>query len=251
MSTMRLLIKANEVIKISDTNQEGSKFEILPALKAAFPYTIPIMTGFCFLGAAYGIYMNVLGFNFLYPTLMAALIFGGSLEFIAATMLLAPFAPLQTFIVALIIQARHIFYGLAMLEKYKGLGWKRHYLIFGLCDETFAINYSARIPNDVDRGWFYFFVTLLNQCYWVISAAVGGLLGNVIAFDTQGLGFVMTAMFVVIFLEQFLNEEKHITGIIGFAASIICLIIFDRDTFLIPTMLSIIIILTAFRKYIE
>ena len=138
-----------------------------------------------------------------------------------------------------------------MLEKYKGLGWKRHYLIFGLCDETFAINYSAQIPDDVDRGWFYFFVTLLNQCYWVISAAMGGLLGNVIAFDTQGLGFVMTAMFVVIFLEQFLNEEKHITGIIGFAASIVCLIIFGRDSFLIPTMLSIIIFLTIFRKYIE
>ena len=250
MSIMRCLIKANEVVKISDTNQESNKSEILSALKAAFPYTIPIMTGFCFLGMAYGIYMHILGFNFLYPMLMAALIFGGSLEFIAATMLLAPFAPLQTFIVALIIQARHIFYGLAMLEKYKGLGWKRHYLIFGLCDETFAINYSARIPNDVDRGWFYFFVTLLNQGYWIISAAVGGLLGNVIAFDTQGLGFVMTAMFVVIFLEQFLNEEKHITGIIGFAASIICLIIFGKDSFLIPTMLSVILILTTFRKYI-
>ena len=139
---MRCLIKANEVVKISDTNQESNKSEILSALKAAFPYTIPIMTGFCFLGMAYGIYMHILGFNFLYPMLMAALIFGGSLEFIAATMLLAPFAPLQTFIVALIIQARHIFYGLAMLEKYKGLGWKRNYLIFGLCDETFAINYS-------------------------------------------------------------------------------------------------------------
>ena len=196
------------MIKISDIIQNSSKFEILSALKAAFPYTIPIMTGFCFLGLAYGIYMHILGFNFLYPMLMAALIFGGSLEFIAATMLLSPFAPLQTFIVALIIQARHIFYGLAMLEKYKGLGWKRHYLIFGLCDETFAINYSAQIPDDVDRGWFYFFVTLLNQCYWVISAAMGGLLGNVIAFDTQGLGFVMTAMFVVIFLEQFLNERS-------------------------------------------
>ena len=251
MSTIKYQIKVSEVIKISGITQKKDKSEILFALKEAFPYTIPIMTGFCFLGLAYGIYMHVLGFNFLYPMLMAALIFGGSLEFIAATMLLAPFAPLQTFILALIIQARHIFYGLAMLEKYKGLGWKRHYLIFGLCDETFAINYSARIPNDVDRGWFYFFVTLLNQCYWVISAAIGGLLGNVIAFDTQGLGFVMTAMFVVIFLEQFLNEEKHITGLIGFTASIICLIIFGKDSFLIPTMLSIIMILTIFRKYIE
>lgn len=124
-------------------------------------------------------------------------------------------------------------------------------MIFGLCDETFAINYSARIPNDIDRGWFYFFVTLLNQCYWVISAAIGGLLGDVIAFDTQGLDFVMTAMFVVIFLEQFLNEDKHITGIIGFSTSIMCLLFFGKESFLIPTMLSIVISLTFFKKYIE
>ena len=173
--------------------KDGEK--IFSALRAAFPFTIPIMTGFCFLGMAYGIYMNVLGFGVLYPALMAALIFGGSLEFIAATMLLSPFAPLQTFAVAVMIQARHLFYGLAMLEKYKGLGLKRQYLIFGLCDETFAINYSARIPEGIDRGWFYFFVTLLNQSYWVMSAMLGGLLGELLTFDTTGLGFVMTAMY--------------------------------------------------------
>ena len=238
-----------ESVKNIDHTSKNNK--IFSALKTAFPYTIPIMTGFCFLGLAYGIYMNILGFSFIYPTLMAALIFGGSLEFIAATMLLSPFAPVQTFIVALMIQARHLFYGLAMLEKYKGLGWKRHYLIFGLCDETFAINYSARTPNNIDRGWFYFFVTLLNQCYWVLSAAFGGLLGDIIEFDTKGLDFVMTAMFTVIFLEQFLHEEKHITGVIGFLISMICLILFGSNSFLIPTMLSIIAILTIFRKYIE
>lgn len=239
------------MIEMLDYCSKKRKKHILLALKLAFPYTIPIMTGFCFLGLAYGIYMNILGFNFLYPTLMAALIFGGSLEFIAATMLLSPFAPVQTFIVAVMIQARHLFYGLAMLEKYKGLGWKRQYLIFGLCDETFAINYSARVPKEVDKGWFYFFVTLLNQFYWVISAAIGGLIGTVISFDTQGLDFVMTAMFVVIFLEQFLNEEKHITGAIGFLASIICLIVFGPHSFLIPTMIIIIFTLILFRMYIE
>ena len=223
----------------------------MPALKAAFPKTIPIMTGFCFLGLAYGIYMNVLGFGFLYPTLMAALIFGGSLEFVAATMLLSPFAPVQTFAVATMIQARHLFYGLAMLEKYKGLGLKRQYLIFGLCDETFAINYSARVPSDVDRGWFYFWVTLLNQSYWVGSAMLGGLLGTVLSFDTNGLGFVMTAMFVVIYLEQFLIERRHVTGLIGFLASTACLIIFGSESFLIPSMVVILIVLTVFRSRIE
>ena len=229
--------------------KDGEK--IFSALRAAFPFTIPIMTGFCFLGMAYGIYMNVLGFGVLYPALMAALIFGGSLEFIAATMLLSPFAPLQTFAVAVMIQARHLFYGLAMLEKYKGLGLKRQYLIFGLCDETFAINYSARIPEGIDRGWFYFFVTLLNQSYWVMSAMLGGLLGELLTFDTTGLGFVMTAMFVVIYLEQFLHEKKHITGAIGFLASTICLPIFGNQSFLIPSMVVILIVLTIFRKRIE
>ena len=224
---------------------------IFAALRAAFPYTIPIMTGFCFLGMAYGIYMNVLGFGVLYPTLMAALIFGGSLEFVASTMLLAPFAPIQTFLVALMIQARHLFYGLAMLEKYKGLGLKRQYLIFGLCDETFAINYSARIPEGIDRGWFYFFVTLLNQSYWVFSAMLGGLLGEMLSFDTNGLGFVMTAMFVVIWLEQFLHEKSHATDAIGFIASMACLIVFGSQSFLIPSMLAILIVLTAFRSRLE
>lgn len=127
------------------------------AFKAAFPCTIPIFAGFWFLGLAYGVYMHVSGFSFIYPCIMAMVIFGGSLEFVAVSMLLSPFAPLQTFLVALMIQARHLFYGIAMLDKFKGLGWKRWYLIFGMCDETFSINYSVKIPEDVDRGWFMFF----------------------------------------------------------------------------------------------
>lgn len=121
------------------------------AFKAAFPYTIPIFADFWFLGLAYGIYMNVSGFSFLYPMFMSLIIFGGSLEFIAVSMLLAPFAPIQTLVMTLIIQARHLFYGLSMLDKFKGTGWKKFYLIFGMCDETFSINYTAQIPDDVDN----------------------------------------------------------------------------------------------------
>lgn len=134
----------------------------LKALKAAFPFTLPILTGFIFLGFAYGIYMNVNGFSFIYPMLTSLLVYGGSLEFVIVEMLLSPFAPLQTFIIALLLQARHIFYGISMLERYKGLGWKKFYLIFAMCDETFSVNYSAKIPKDVDKGWFMFFVTLLD-----------------------------------------------------------------------------------------
>lgn len=223
----------------------------LAALKAAFPYTIPIFAGFWFLGLTYGIYMNVSGFHFVYPMLMSLTIFGGSLEFVAVEMLLGAFAPLQTLVMALLIQARHLFYGIAMLERFKGTGWKKVYLIFGMCDETFSINYSAQIPKDVDRGWFMFFVTLLNHFYWFSGATIGGLLGSLVSFNTEGLDFVMTAMFVVIFLEQWLKEERHYTALIGVLSSAACLLAFGADSFLIPSMACILCFLTVFRKPIE
>ena len=170
------------------------------AFAAAFPHTIPIFAGFWFLGMAYGIYMNVSGFSFWYPMLMGLTIFGGSLEFVAVTMLLGTFAPLQTLVMALMIQARHLFYGIAMLEKFKGLGWKRFYLIFGLCDETFSINCSAEIPEDVDRGWFMFFVTALNHFSWVSGATLGGLLGSPLNLHTEGLAFGRTCICLVLYL---------------------------------------------------
>lgn len=221
------------------------------ALKAAFPFTIPIFAGFWFLGLAYGIYMNVSGFSFVYPMLMSMTIFGGSLEFIAVTMLLAPFAPVQTLILAVVIQARHLFYGISMLDKFKGLGWKRIYLIFGLCDETFSINYTAEIPDGVDRGWFMFFVTLLNQLYWVSGATIGGLAGSLLTFNTEGLDFVMTAMFVVIFLNQWDKEQKHYTSFLGLGCAAVCLAVFGPDSFMLPTMGCILAALTLFRAPIE
>ena len=223
----------------------------LNALKAAFPFTIPILAGFLFLGMAYGIYMNTSGFSFLYPCLMSLTIFGGSLEFVAVKMLLAPFAPVQTFIMSLMIQARHLFYGISMLEKFKGLGWKKLYLIFGMCDESFSINYTAKIPDGIDRGRFMLWVTFLNYMYWFTGSTIGGLAGNLIHFNTKGLDFVMTAMFVVIFLEQWLKEKKHYTAIIGIGSAVICRLVFSADTFMIPTMICILLLLTALQKPIE
>ena len=223
----------------------------LKALKAAFPYTIPIFAGFWFLALAYGIYMNVSGFSFWYPFLMSITIFGGSLEFVAVSMLLAPFAPLQTFIMALLIQARHLFYGISMLDKYKDVGWKKLYLIFAMCDESFSINYTADIPEDVDRGWFCFWVSLLNQSYWVSGALVGGLAGSLLKFNTEGLDFVMTAMFVVIFMEQWMKQKKHHTGLIGIGCTALCLYFFGSTSFMVPAMIMILAILLIFRKPLE
>ena len=218
------------------------------AFCAAFPHTVPILAGFWFLGMAYGIYMDVSGFSVWYTLLMATVIFGGLLEFVAVSLLLSPFAPLATFLLALMIQARHLFYGLSMLDKYKGLGRKRWYLIFGLCDETFSINCSTFLPSGIDRGWYYFFVTLLNQFYWVSRSVIGNLLGNLLTFDMRGLDFVLTAMFVVIFLEQYLHDRQHLTAIIGIAATVVSRLVFGPSAFIIPAMLIILALLTLLRQ---
>lgn len=225
--------------------------KIRKAFATAFPHTIPIFAGFWFLGMAYGILMHTSGFSVWYPFLTSLLVYGGSLEFLIVTMLLSSFAPLQTLILTLMIQARHLFYGIAMLDKFKETGWKRWYLIFGMCDESFSINYSAQIPVDVDKGWFMFFVTLLNHIYWVSGATIGALLGSFLHFDTEGIDFVMTAMFTVIFLEQLLKEKKHYTAVIGVSASLFCLLVFGANSFMVPTMLCILVLLTLFRKPIE
>lgn len=191
------------------------------AFRAAFPHTLPILAGFLFLGFAYGLLMRTKGFSFLYPMCMAMTIFGGSLEYVTVSMLLSNFAPLETFLMALLIQARHLFYGLSLLGKYAGTGWKKPLLIFGLCDETFSITCSADVPPEVDRGWFYLWVTVLDWCYWVAGAALGGLLGGLFPFDTKGLDFVMTAMFVVIFVDNLLKEKQHWSSLIGIAGGTI------------------------------
>lgn len=138
-----------------------------------------------------------------------------------------------------------------MLDKFKGLGWKKYYLIFGMCDETFSVNYTSEIPEDVDLGWFYFFVTLLNQFYWVVSATIGGIIGSLLKFDTSGISFVMTAMFVVIFLDQWMKEKIHVSSMIGILVSLVCLILFGADSFMIPTMILIVLLLTLLRKWLE
>ena len=223
----------------------------LKALKAAFPHTIPIMTGFLFLGMTYGIYMNVSGFGFWYPMLMSMTIFAGSMEFVTVNMLLGVFHPLQALSMTLMINARHLFYGISMLDKYRGTGFKKLYLIFGMCDESFSINYTAEIPEDVDKGWFMMWVTVLNQFYWVLGSTLGGIFGSFIHFNTEGLDFVMTALFVVIFLEQWMKEKNHTNAIVGLAISILCLILFGKDDFIIPAMLGILGVLTLLRKPLE
>lgn len=163
-------------------------------------------------------------------------------------MLLGAFNPLQAFVMTVMVNARHLFYGISMLDKYKGTGLKKIYLVFGMCDESFSINYTADIPENVDRGWFMFFVTLLNHFYWFFGATLGGIFGSMIEFDTKGLEFVMTAMFVVIFMEQWMKDQIHVSEILGLLISAACLCVFGADRFIIPAMAAILAALTFARK---
>lgn len=230
---------------------KGRSLKIRRAFAAAFPHTIPIFAGFCFLGMTYGVHMTAAGFDFWYPILTSITVFAGSAEFVAVNLLLEAFHPIQAFAMILMINARHLFYGLSMLEKYKGTGWKKPYLIFGMCDESFSINCSAEIPDGTDRGWFYFFITLLDHAYWVLGATLGGIFGSFIKMNTKGLEFVMTAMFTVIFLEQWLKEKNHIPSLIGLGVSTLSLAVFGSDSFLIPAMLAILLLLTLLRKPLQ
>lgn len=225
--------------------------KIKAAFFAAFPNTIPILAGFLFLGIAYGIYMNQSGFKFYYPMFMSFIIFAGSVEFATVSWLLGSFDPINIFFLTLMINARHLFYGLSMLEKYNIPGWKKLYLIYGMCDESFSINATVDVPKDIDKGLFMFFVTMLNQIYWVAGATIGGIFGSFIPFNTKGIEFVMTALFIVIFLENWLKEKDHSASVIGLFISFICLMIFKGTNFIIPSMIIILSVLTLLRGRLQ
>lgn len=238
--------------------------------KKAFPITIPVLAGYIFLGITYGILMVKNGFPIWLPVLTAAVIYTGSMEFLMVEILSSSFAPLSAFMTAIMVGARHLFYGLSMLKKYSGCGRDKFYLIYTCSDETFALNYNADTTG-VNKARFYTIVSLLDQAYWVTGALLGSIFGSFITFNTKGLDFVMVAMFLSIFADQWLKHQKacesakagkkkpdlhlwmknHLPEIIGVAASIICLIIFGSSRFIIPSMILILILLTVFRPYIE
>lgn len=220
----------------------------LKVLKSAFPYTIPVLTGYLFLGLAYGILMKVNGFGLGLTALTSLAIFAGSLQYVGISFLTTAFEPLKVLMMSIIINARHLFYGISMLEKYNDTGLKKPFLIFGLTDETFSIVCSNEPPEGVDRDSFYFCITLLNYSYWVISGILGNILGNFISFNTTGIDFVLTALFVVIFINQWSEEKGRVPAVIGVLCSVVNLIIFGPNNFILPAMASILILLAFYRK---
>lgn len=214
------------------------------ALKVAFPRTIPVMTGYVFLGMAFGILLNAKGYGIFWALLMSLFIYAGSMQYVAISLLTAAFNPAAAFIMTLMVNARHLFYGLSMLDKFKNTGKLKPYLIFGLTDETFSVLCGTEPPEDISRPWYIFWVTLLDQFYWVFGSAVGSLLGSVVSFNTKGLDFVLTALFVVIFTGQWQETQNHGPAVTGVIVTLLCRIVFGSSAFLIPAMIGIFIVLS-------
>ena len=223
----------------------------MKAFRAAFPHTIPVLTGYAFLGAAYGILMQVNGFGLGWAVLMSVITYSGSMQYLAVTLLTSAFNPLYALVLTLMVNARHLFYGVSMLERLRGTGAIKPYLIGAMTDETFSILCSVQPPRGVDRRWFMFFVTLLDHSSWILASAVGSIVGTLVTFDTRGLDFVLTALFVVIFLNQWKTDKKYAPALIGLGCSIFCLVLFGPDNMIITSMLCIFLVLAIFRSRLE
>jgi 4-azaleucine resistance transporter AzlC len=218
------------------------------AFLSAFPHTISVMTGYLALGIAYGVLMQINGYGAFWSVLMSLVAFCGSMQYAAISLLTSAFNPLQALLLSLTVNARHLFYGLSMLEKYQGLGKTRLFLIFSLSDETFSVSSSVLPPASVTRKLFYFWISFLDYLYWALGTLLGGLLGGLITFNTAGLDFVLTALFVVLFLEQLKTLTNFKSGLVGILCSLLCLIFLGADRFIIPSMILIITTLMIWRK---
>lgn len=210
------------------------------AFKFAFPHTIPIMAGYIFLGIPFGLLAVSQGFSPLFAILMSVIIYSGAIQYAAIDVFLASFNPMNAIILTLMVGARHIFYGIAMLTKFSKLDSKKYYTIFGLTDETFSVLVSIDIPENLSRDWVYFFITLLNQMYWVSGTVIGVLLGSMITINLEGIDFVLTALFITIFVDQWLNSSSKVPALVGILSGLLCLVLFGANNFMIPAMVFIV-----------
>ena len=202
--------------------------------------SMPVLFGYVTLGLGYGLYMHNLGFSFWYPTLMALTIYGGSVEFVIANMLVQHFNPLNVLLITLVVGFRQSFYALSMLKQYRHAGWRKWLLIFGLTDETFVINHYTKVPQEMSQVKVNTWITVLDWGYWVLGAFLGGFLGSVFQLQVKGLDFVMTALFIVLALDQFLQEKSHVSSISGVLITIISLLAVGKTYFLIVTLLLLV-----------
>lgn len=217
-------------------------------LRTAFIDTLPVMTGYLALGIGFGILLLQNGYGFWWSLAMSVFIYAGSMQYLAVSLLSGGASLLTAALTTLMVNARHLFYGISMVESYQGAGKKKPYLIFALTDETYSLVTRTPAPEGVDRHAYCFLVSLLDQCYWVVGSLLGSLLGAVLPVNFEGIDFALTALFVTVFVDQWLSTKNHWPAIIGVMSTVLCLVLFGSDIFLIPSMVLIALLLTVSRK---
>ncbi len=227
------------------------KYGYANAFRVAFPYTIPVFTGYLFIGTAFGVMFQEKGYNFLWAIFMSMVVYAGSGQYLAVNFFAPQVGFLNIIFMTFMVNVRHIFYGLSLLERFGKMGKKRLYMIFSLTDETYSLLCTTKAPKGVAEDKFLFAIALLDQFYWVLGSAIGALAGALIPFDAKGIDFAMTALFIVIFTEQWLSGGKRIPAVIGVASTVLFRILFGRDNFILPSMICIMLCLVFGRKYIE
>jgi len=217
-------------------------------LRTAFRDTVPVMAGYVFLGFGFGILMQQSGFGVLWAGAMSLLIYAGSMQYVAVSLLTSGTNLLTAAITTFVVNARHLFYGISMIDAYKNTGRKKPYLIFALTDETYSLVSQNQIPDGVSKNSYCFWVTLFDHFYWVCGTLLGSLAGTLLPINYEGVEFALTALFVTIFVDQWLSTKKHGPAIVGVAATTASLLLFGKDVFLIPSMVIIAACLTIMRR---
>ena len=218
------------------------------AFKRAFPYTIPVLTGYLFIGTAFGVMYAEKGYSFLWAILMSLLVYAGSGQYLAVNFFVPGISFLQVIFLTFMVNVRHVFYGISLVERFNRFGKSRWYMIFGLTDETYSLLCTTKVPKDVDEEKFLLAITILDHSYWTLGSAIGAIAGTVLPISSEGIDFAMTALFVVVFIEQWMEKKNRISEIIGVAVAFISLQIFGADGFVLPAMLCIMLVLFAGRK---
>lgn len=217
-------------------------------IKQAFYKSIPVLAGYVVLGIGFGILMRNAGYGVVWAASMSVFIYAGSMQYVGVGLLAGGASVLTTVITTVMVNARHLFYSISMIDKYKNVGKYKPYMIFALTDETYSLLSDGKVPSGVEPNLYRFVVSLFNQCYWITGSIIGNLLGTVLPFSTAGIEFSMTALFVASFTEQWLTTKDHVPALTGLLCTLLCLVVFGRDNFLIPTMLLITLVLTLFRR---
>lgn len=218
------------------------------ALKTVFLDTVPVMTGYLFLGISFGILLEEAGYGLPWAFSMALFMYAGSAQFLSVSLLTNHASILSSAIAIFLLNARHIFYGISLIDTYKDTGRKKPYLIFSLTDETYSLVTQNQPPDGMKRHTYCFLVSLFDHIYWVAGCVIGSLAGNIIPISFEGIEFVLTALFVTLFTEQWLSNKNHFPAIVGVVSTVLCLVIFSKDIFLIPSMVLIAVLLTTTRK---